>query len=114
MLSRLFNRFIRVKLSEDPFTEDNSPLIVDKTTCHEQVCQLVDNHLAAASAYQLAKRYEAAVRECDQALSLNPTDATAYRLRALARYNCGDFMGARQDWATSKSLTTDSASHDVG
>jgi Flp pilus assembly protein TadD len=95
MISYLLRRLRGQKATDAPCSE-------------EEMENELDTHLGSAAAYQAVGRGGQALTACNQALTLDPTNAQAYHLRALAKYNLGDRAGARKDWAKSTHLRTGS------
>jgi tetratricopeptide (TPR) repeat protein len=66
-------------------------------------------HLAAAQAAQAAFDLDAARRELDAAIAIDPTDVRALVNRARIRFGIGDSEGARQDAARAAARAPDDA-----
>jgi Flp pilus assembly protein TadD len=58
---------------------------------------LVDFHLSEAHCLFLLADYRTAIGHCQQVLALDPTNAKAYQLRGVIRYELQDFSGASDD-----------------
>lgn len=58
----------------------------------------IDNRLARAIRLQVTGQNQAALIECDKVLQINPQASLAYCVRALARYELGDWQGSVEDW----------------
>ncbi|VDL19421.1 unnamed protein product [Hymenolepis diminuta] len=62
----------------------------------------------AACFYEL-KKPKSAIRDCDQAIKLNPDSAAAYKWRGLAKKSLGQFEGAYYDLTNSLKIDYDEA-----
>lgn len=64
----------------------------------------VDACLRRAAELRLTDQNQAAIAECNRALSLEPNREQAFRIRALAKFVLEDRDGAIEDWNQAESL----------
>jgi len=93
LISFLYSQF-------NAITSSNSSVIIKSENDH--------NH--QENAKDELQDYQRAIADYDQAISLNPNDASAYYNRGLARYKLEDYQGAIADYNQAISLNPNDAS----
>jgi len=66
---------------------------------------LIEFHLTQAHFLFKLDDFQTTIHHCNEVLALDPTQAKAYQLRGISRYELQDFKGASEDIRLSLSLS---------